>query len=304
MPNINSTEDFLRALSENREWREAVRDQILDEQQRRLPAAFEAFVDRVDRSIENQERILAELQASNAELRESNTDLKETNARLAETVERLEAGQERLTKAVEQLEQGQERLTSAVEELEQGQERLTSAVEELQRFVADQREFNARQREFNESFLRRLDQLATDVGHAKGGYALFSAARQAPGLAFDMGYQFVKQLDMADILALIPRSARDRKPANELRSFRQADIIVEASADNGETVYIAAEVSFTAHRRDTRRVRRNAHYLTEFTGRPAHPAIASIRNDYEIVEEIESGDIFWYQLVEEEMLRH
>ena len=290
MPNINSTEDFLRALSENREWREAVRVQILDEQQRQLPVAFQTFVERVDRFIEKQERLNEEMTQAVLELREGNAELRESNAELKATTARL---------------------TEAVERLEQGQERLTIAVEELQRFVADQREFNADQRqfnsdqrEFNQSFLRRLDRLTTDVGHAKGGYALFSATRQAPGLAYDMGYRFVKQLDMADILALIPRSARARKPANELRSFRQADIIVEAKTDDGETVYIAAEVSFTADQRDTWRARRNAHYLTEFTGKPARPAIASIRNDYEITDEIESGDIFWYQLVEEEMLRH
>ena len=262
MPDINSTEDFLRALSENKEWREAVRDQILDERQRQLPDSFQAFVERADRFIENQEN--------------TNAELKETNARLAKTVERLEAGQER----------------------------LTNAVEELLRFVADQRETNAKQQEINDAFLRRLDRLTSDVGHAKGGYALFSATRQAAGLAYDMGYRFVKQLDMADILALIPQSARDRKPANELRSFRQADIVVEANDDNGETVYIVAEVSFTADQRDTWRARRNAHYLTEFTGKHALPAIASIRNNYEIADEVESGDVYWYQLVEEEMLRH
>ena len=276
MPNINSTEDFLRALSENLEWREAVRAQILDERQRQLPDSIQAFVERVDRSIENQERIIAEL--------------KEANTRLAMTTERIEAGQERLT--------------NAVERLEAGQGRLTNVVEELLRFVADQRETNAKQQEINDAFLRRLDRLSTDVGHAKGGYALFSAARQAPGIAYDMGYKFVKQLGMADLISLIPQSARDRKPANELRSFREADIVLEANAENGETVYIVAEVSFTADQRDTWRARRNAHYLTEFTGKPALPAIASIRNDYEIAAEIESGDVYWHQLVEEEMLRH
>ena len=283
MPNINSTEDFLSALSENQEWREAVRAQILDERQRQLPDGIQAFVERVDRSIENQERIIAELQSSNAEL-------KEGNARLAMTAERLEAGQDRLT--------------NAVERLEAGQERLTNVVEELLRFVADQRETNAKQQDINDAFLRRLDRLSTDVGHAKGGYALFNAARQAPGMAYDMGYKFVKQLGMADLITLIPQSARGRKPANELRSFREADIVLEAKSENGETVYIVAEVSFTADQRDTWRARRNAHYLTEFTGKPALPAIASIRNDYEIAAEIESGDVYWHQLVEEEMLRH
>ena len=165
-------------------------------------------------------------------------------------------------------------------------------------------EITAENRRLGEAIINRMDDMIADLTLINSGISADLVRSQAPGLAYDMGYRFVKQLDMADILALIPRSARARKPANELRSFRQADIIVEAKTDDGETVYIAAEVSFTADQRDTGRARRNAHYLAEFTGKPARPAIASIRNDYEITDEIESGDIFWYQLVEEEMLRH
>ena len=44
MTTINSQEDFLRALSENPEWRAAVRGQILGEELLQLPARFDAFV--------------------------------------------------------------------------------------------------------------------------------------------------------------------------------------------------------------------------------------------------------------------
>ena len=62
MTTINTQEDFLRALAENPQWREAVRALILGEEVMRLPAKFDAFVEnefypfvkRVDHFIEAQ----------------------------------------------------------------------------------------------------------------------------------------------------------------------------------------------------------------------------------------------------------
>ena len=59
MTTINSQEDFLRALAENPQWRDAVRAQLLGEDLLQLPARFDAFVeeqkqhnDRMDAFIE------------------------------------------------------------------------------------------------------------------------------------------------------------------------------------------------------------------------------------------------------------
>ena len=54
MTTINSQEDFLRALDENPQWRDAVRDRILGQELLNLPARFEAFVQRMDAFIEQQ----------------------------------------------------------------------------------------------------------------------------------------------------------------------------------------------------------------------------------------------------------
>ena len=45
MTTINTQEDFLRALAENPQWREAVRALILGEEMMRLPAKFDTFVE-------------------------------------------------------------------------------------------------------------------------------------------------------------------------------------------------------------------------------------------------------------------
>lgn len=54
MTTINTKEDFLRALSENPEWREAVRAQILGDELLQLPVQFQAFVTHVTGFIEEQ----------------------------------------------------------------------------------------------------------------------------------------------------------------------------------------------------------------------------------------------------------
>jgi hypothetical protein len=48
MTTINSQEDFLRALSENPQWKDAVRVQILGEELLQLPVRFGAFEKRFD----------------------------------------------------------------------------------------------------------------------------------------------------------------------------------------------------------------------------------------------------------------
>lgn len=86
-------------------------------------------------------------------------------------------------------------------------------------------------------------------------------------------------------------------PQNELDSFENADIIIEArNRDTGETQYIAVEVSYTANRRDTDRAIRNAWFLTQFTGRTAHAVIVSQRVRPGIEQLVERGDVRWAEL--------
>ena len=82
---------------------------------------------------------------------------------------------------------------------------------------------------------------------------------------------------------------------NDLRSFRLADLIVEAT-DAGESCYVAVEISFTANGRDTKRAFRNAGFLTMFTGRRAYAVIASVKVDDRIRGILDDGDVSWYRL--------
>jgi hypothetical protein len=88
--------------------------------------------------------------------------------------------------------------------------------------------------------------------------------------------------------------------SNDFKSFRQADLVIEAT--DGESVrYIAVEASFTGDYRDTNRALRNASFLTEFTGHPALAAIASVGNNEEINWHIASGDVYWHAIKEKDL---
>ena len=82
MTTINSQEDFLRALRENPEWKDAVRALILGEELMRLPVRFDAFVDeqrqfnkRTDSRMDRMESDISGLKAGQARLESGQEEL-------------------------------------------------------------------------------------------------------------------------------------------------------------------------------------------------------------------------------------
>ena len=230
MVTISTTDDLLRALSENPDWKAAVRREILTEELINLPARFDQFVAKTEQFMVKTEQ-----------------------------------------------------------------------------FIVEQREFNKDQIQFNATasgFMTRTDRaierLREDISTMKGTYARDATAREATSIAFDMGYQSVRTLTQNDLLEMHVAADTSGIGLNELRSFRRADLVIEAADDDGNTHYIAMEVSYTADVRDTSRAIRNAGYLTRFTGCPAHAAVASIRNDRDIQADIDSGQVYWYELDDRE----
>ena len=239
MTTINSQDDFLRALSENPQWRAAVRAEILGEELLQLPARFDAFV---------------------------------------------------------------EQMTGFVAEMK-------SFVAEMRGFVAEQKLFNeeitayvAEQKRFNEHFERRLITLSNDVAQAKGGHTRASAIQDAPGIAIDLnaGLRYIRTLPREELAKMAQDASAGDIPTRELRSFRRADLVIEAG-DGDDIRLIAVEASFTASQRDASRARRNAVLLSRFTGKPAHAVIASVRNDHDAEAELAAGNVHWHELEERDM---
>ena len=233
MTTINSQEDFLRALSENPEWRAAVRAQILSEEYLQLPARFDAFVERMDAFIEEQRQF---------------------NVMVA------------------------------------------GFIAEQKQFNSEMRLFNAGQRELNERLAQTLDRITHDVGQIRGWFARLNAADFAPVIAYEMGMRMVRTLERVELMNMAHDAVRDGTPRDSLRSFINADVIIEATQADGTACYIAVEASYTADHRDADRALQNADFLTRFTGIPARPCIVSVRNDRELAPDVLQGNIFWYPI--------
>ena len=142
----------------------------------------------------------------------------------------------------------------------------------------------------------RVDRLTDDVGVLKGAHARNIAMEEAASIARDMGLRLTKTLTRGDIVDLEDATDTSGIPANELRSFRLADLIMEARDGEGEACYVAVEVSFTVNGRDTSRAIRNADFLSRFTGRRSYPAVVGAHRDDRVRDAIESGEVFWYRL--------
>ena len=142
----------------------------------------------------------------------------------------------------------------------------------------------------------RMDRQERDMSTVKGALARWAAQRSEESLPIEMGFEYVRTLSESD-LTRMARSANPSLNINDARSFRRADMVVEAKDESG-TVYIAMEASYTGDLRDSHRAQRNARLLTEFTGHRAIPVVASVRNVNEVSELVDSGDIYWYELEE------
>jgi vacuolar-type H+-ATPase subunit I/STV1 len=195
-------------------------------------------------------------------------DLPETVARLATRVDQIVEQLTRLTERVGQLIEQQELTNHRLDQLTEQQEQTN----------------------------HRLDQIVDDLGRLKNVGTITATREQAEVIAEFVGLHCQKQLPRNEIIVLSRNQEIPEIRLGDLMSFRRADLIMEATDDDGGLHYIAVEASFTDDERDTRRAVRNAEYLTRFTGRPAQAVIAATRIDHRIQAVLDSDRVVWYQL--------
>ena len=168
-----------------------------------------------------------------------------------------------------------------------------------ERFDKVDQRFDKVEGEMNERFDKvegDISGLRNDIAPLKGAHVRSAAVREAGLIAEDMGFALVQTLTSEQVRTLSQSVSTADIPAGDLRSFRRADLIMEVTDGEGETCYVAVEISFTANGRDTTRAVRNAGFLTAFTGKRSLAAVAGLRRDDRIDESIESGEVFWHQL--------
>ncbi|MDE0026202.1 MAG: hypothetical protein OXP69_17475 [Spirochaetaceae bacterium] len=99
----------------------------------------------------------------------------------------------------------------------------------------------------------RLDRVQDDLGLLNGGHARSVAKRQVGLIAEDLDLEYVRTLTFEDLRSMMRGHDTSDLKANDLRSFRLADLILEATDPQGVSCYVAVEISFTVNGRDTRR---------------------------------------------------
>ena len=188
--------------------------------------------------------------------------------------EAIETRLDRMEDDLTELKGGQARMEDDLTEMKGGQARMQDDLSLLKRGHA---------------------RMQDDLSVLKGGHARNAAERQAGLIAEDLGLEYVRTLTFDDIRNLVRSHDTTDIPVNDLRSFRLADLVVEA-AQEGDACYVAVEISFTANGRDTKRALRNAGFLTRFTGRRAYAVVASVQVDDRIREILDDGDVSWHRL--------
>ena len=178
-----------------------------------------------------------------------------------------------------------------LESLAEGQQELREILTE---FITEQRKFNAEQREFNSDTTSRLSAISNDLGVVKGGHARTEILRKASLIATDMGYVYRKNLRRTQIEAIASKGIG--LDEDELKSFRNADLVMEVTDLNGKMHYIAVEVSYTVNKYDAERAIRNAGFLKDLTERESHAAVAGIDIMPDAEQLVRASNTHWYEI--------
>lgn len=122
----------------------------------------------------------------------------------------------------------------------------------------------------------KVEGIRQDLGEVRGGHARSAVLRNAALVADTLGCQLISEVPRGIILGFSRLAASNNEPADDVKSFQQADLILYVSDGQGSPRYLAIEASFTVADRDIDRAVRNATYLTQYTGLRADPVVAGV----------------------------
>ena len=146
-----------------------------------------------------------------------------------------------------------------------------------------------------DNMARRLHRYERDIGLFRSRHAREVVRERSGLLATELGYRKKKTLTTDDLCDLVDNADTRDIETTVLRSFRRADLVVEA-VQGDEPCYLAVEISFTVDDRDTQRAIRNARLLNRFTGMRAHAVVAGVRKDRLIDSQLDARRVSWFEL--------
>ena len=193
------------------------------------------------------------------------------------------------------------RFNAFVEEQREANTEFRDSIAELRESVAELKEINVRQEQFNGEQREFNQRMLDDMGILKGDLVGRAAWDRHQDILDQLGFTPVRMLTKNDLNNLANRSHTTGIAGASLRSFFRADLIMEVTGDDGSLQYVAMEASYTADERDTDRVLRNCQFMQQFTDRPAHAVISSLRNTHHVQPLVNDGTVHWFQLTERDL---
>ena len=290
MHTIDTIEDLIQLLDEKPEWAEALRVRLLSSELIELPEKFTQFATEMNKFVAEMNKFVVKV---NKFVEEMDSFVAEMKSFVAEMNKFVEATNKRLDKLEQRFDKLEQRFDQHVETTNKRFDKLEQRFDKLeQRFDKLEQRFD----QHVEATDKRFNRIEASLGEVKGILASNAAIEEATLIAREMGMRRTKTLSREDLWDLIDSADTTGIPTNELRSFRRADLIMEATDQAGETCYLAVEISFTVNGRDTTRAIRNAEFLTRFTDKRAYAAVSGVHRDNRVQDSIESGDVFWYEI--------
>ena len=234
MTTIETFEDILAAMDRDPKLHEALRQRILDEEFRRLPA------------------IVRELQEAVAQLARTLQDfMQATNERLA----RLETGQARLEAGQAKLEAGQEELRADQSDLRAGfgrmEKRQDTMEEDIRVLKTDMAEVRG---QLVPLAARRMVGRIADVTQSRRP-------------------RWLDNTDIIDISDDADTTDVPPNELESFRAIDLALRAVDKNSAGKQQQYVIIECSGTITRNDIARIARNAEYMTRFTGLPTKAVV-------------------------------
>ena len=258
MTTINSQDDFLRALEENPQWRDAIRRHILTEELLQLPARFHVLTQRVD-TLDQKVDVLTQ--------RVNTLDQKVDV--LTQRVNTLDQKVDVLTQSMSQVKTDLNTLTGRVDNLTGRVDNLTDRIDNAVNTLTDRinnavnmltgRVDNALGYNYQLKVERNLRSIAGQHLHLRN-IAILRSSRPDWSNEFDNLIQ----------------EAVDQGLITEEQSYEVWDTdLIFVGTPRGDTtpIYVAAEVSITAGDDDITRAANRAGLIAQATRRPVTPVV-------------------------------
>ena len=289
MATINTIADLLQTLDEHPQWLEAVRERLLTEDIREAPRRLDAVDQRL-----------------NSLIAKIDDYIEKTNQQLKGHEERLKASEEQLKASEKRLKASEEQLKAINRQIEITNKRLDRQEETIKRhFEIANKRFEHIEETIKRHFEianKRFDRQERDIAYIKGEVFERRVRQMSGSLAQEMGLTKARTMATEELNEMVDiRDTSDIAPGR-LKSFRAADLVLEGVDQKGGPCYTAVEVSYTVDERDTVRAVSAAQLLTRFTGLPARAAVAGVRSDDCIQGQIESGEVFYWAIDEDDAL--